>query len=107
MAAIHGDRARASASGLADLKAGRVKALIATDIAARGIDIEAVSHVFNYELPNVAEAYVHRIGRTARAGGAGIAITLCDGARRHAARDREADPARHSCRGSALRRCAR
>ena len=53
-------------------KTGKVKALIATDIAARGIDVEAVSHVFNYELPNVPEAYVHRIGRTARAGAEGI-----------------------------------
>jgi ATP-dependent RNA helicase RhlE len=60
-----------------------------SDVAARGIDIEAVSHVFNYELPNVAEAYVHRIGRTARAGGAGIAITLCDGAERGMLREIE------------------
>jgi ATP-dependent RNA helicase RhlE len=79
VAAIHGDKSQGQRErALADLKAGRVKALIATDIAARGIDIEAVSHVFNYELPNVPEAYVHRIGRTARAGAEGIAITLCD-----------------------------
>jgi ATP-dependent RNA helicase RhlE len=90
VAAIHGDKSQGQRErALADLKAGRVKALIATDIAARGIDIEAVSHVFNYELPNVAEAYVHRIGRTARAGGAGIAITLCDGAERGMLREIE------------------
>jgi ATP-dependent RNA helicase RhlE len=79
VAAIHGDKSQGQRErALAALKSGRAKALIATDVAARGIDIEAVSHVFNYELPNVAEAYVHRIGRTARAGAAGIAITLCD-----------------------------
>jgi ATP-dependent RNA helicase RhlE len=79
VAAIHGDKTQAQRErALAAFKAGHAKALIATDIAARGIDIEAVSHVFNYELPNVPEAYVHRIGRTARAGAAGIAITLCD-----------------------------
>ncbi len=90
VAAIHGDKSQGQRErALADLKAGRVKALIATDIAARGIDIEAVSHVFNYELPNVPEAYVHRIGRTARAGGAGIAISLCDGAERGMLREIE------------------
>jgi ATP-dependent RNA helicase RhlE len=90
VAAIHGDKSQVQRErALADLKAGRVKALIATDIAARGIDIEAVSHVFNYELPHVPEAYVHRIGRTARAGGAGIAISLCDGAERGLLRDIE------------------
>jgi len=90
VAAIHGDKSQSQRErALADLKAGRVKALIATDIAARGIDIEAVSHVFNYELPHVPEAYVHRIGRTARAGGAGIAISLCDGAERGLLRDIE------------------
>jgi ATP-dependent RNA helicase RhlE len=79
VAAIHGDKTQGQRErALGAFKAGHAKALIATDIAARGIDIEAVSHVFNYELPNVPEAYVHRIGRTARAGAAGIAITLCD-----------------------------
>ncbi|MGH6840225.1 MAG: helicase-related protein, partial [Methylocella sp.] len=63
-------------------RAGRVRALVATDIAARGIDIDGISHVVNFELPEVAEAYVHRIGRTARAGAAGSAISLCDGAER-------------------------
>ena len=79
VASIHGDKTQGQRErALGAFKAGRAKALIATDVAARGIDIEAVSHVFNYELPNVPEAYVHRIGRTARAGAAGIAITLCD-----------------------------
>jgi ATP-dependent RNA helicase RhlE len=79
VAAIHGDKTQGQRErALAAFKAGHAKALIATDVAARGIDIEAVSHVFNYELPNVPEAYVHRIGRTARAGAEGIAITLCD-----------------------------
>jgi ATP-dependent RNA helicase RhlE len=58
-------------------KTGEIKALVATDIAARGIDVEAVSHVINFELPNVPEDYVHRIGRTARAGASGFAISLC------------------------------
>ncbi|MGH6986233.1 MAG: DEAD/DEAH box helicase [Caulobacteraceae bacterium] len=80
-AAIHGDKTQGQRErALADFKSGRVKALIATDIAARGIDVEAITHVFNYELPNVPEAYVHRIGRTARAGAGGLAITLCDAA---------------------------
>jgi ATP-dependent RNA helicase RhlE len=79
VAAIHGDKSQGQRErALSAFKTGQVKALIATDIAARGIDVEAVSHVFNYELPNVPEAYVHRIGRTARAGAEGIAITLCD-----------------------------
>ena len=57
---------------------GKVQVLVATDIAARGIDINKVSHVVNYELPNLAQDYVHRIGRTARAGASGAAISLCD-----------------------------
>src|SRR6185437_10382281 len=78
-AAIHGDKSQGQRErALAAFKAGRVTALIATDIAARGIDVDAISHVFNYELPNVPEAYVHRIGRTARAGAEGVAVTLCD-----------------------------
>ena len=63
--------------------------LVATDIAARGIDIDQVTHVVNYELPEVPEAYVHRIGRTARAGAAGIAISLCDVDERDLLRDIE------------------
>jgi ATP-dependent RNA helicase RhlE len=90
VAAIHGDKSQAQRErALAAFKSGHVKALIATDIAARGIDVEAVSHVFNYELPNVPEAYVHRIGRTARAGAEGIAITLCDRAELGLLRDIE------------------
>jgi ATP-dependent RNA helicase RhlE len=61
---------------LADFKAGRISVLVATDIAARGIDIDKLPHVVNFELPNVAEDYVHRIGRTARAGQEGHAISL-------------------------------
>jgi ATP-dependent RNA helicase RhlE len=90
VAAIHGDKSQGQRErALASFKAGHVKALIATDIAARGIDVDAVSHVFNYELPNVPEAYVHRIGRTARAGAEGIAITLCDRAELGLLRDIE------------------
>jgi ATP-dependent RNA helicase RhlE len=63
--------------------------LVATDIAARGIDVEEISHVINYELPNVPETYVHRIGRTARAGKSGVAISLCDGEERAYLRDIE------------------
>ena len=63
--------------------------LVATDIAARGIDIEGVTHVVNYDLPNVPESYVHRIGRTARAGAAGIAISFCNGEERAFLRDIE------------------
>lgn len=59
-------------------KSGQSRVLVATDIAARGIDIDNLSHVINYDIPNVAETYVHRIGRTGRAGAAGIAISLCD-----------------------------
>jgi ATP-dependent RNA helicase RhlE len=90
VAAIHGDKSQGQRErALADFKAGKVKALIATDIAARGIDVDAVSHVFNFELPNVPEAYVHRIGRTARAGAEGMAITLCDNAELGLLRDIE------------------
>jgi ATP-dependent RNA helicase RhlE len=63
---------------LADFRNGRLRILIATDIAARGIDVDGVSHVVNYDLPNIPESYVHRIGRTARAGADGIAISFCD-----------------------------
>jgi ATP-dependent RNA helicase RhlE len=76
--AIHGDKSQPQRErALAAFKAGACRALVATDIAARGIDVDAVSHVINYELPNVPEAYVHRIGRTARAGATGVAISLC------------------------------
>ncbi|MDR2189293.1 MAG: DEAD/DEAH box helicase [Azonexus sp.] len=76
-AAIHGDKTQgARTRALADFKAGKLTALVATDIAARGLDIDALPYVINYELPNVAEDYVHRIGRTGRAGLAGEAISL-------------------------------
>jgi ATP-dependent RNA helicase RhlE len=78
-AAIHGNKSqRQREITLEDFKQSRINVLVATDIAARGIDIDLVSHVVNYELPEVPEAYVHRIGRTARAGASGIAISLCD-----------------------------
>jgi ATP-dependent RNA helicase RhlE len=74
---IHGDKSQGQRErALAAFKAGQVRALVATDIAARGIDVEAVSHVVNFDLPNVPESYVHRIGRTARAGADGVAISL-------------------------------
>jgi len=77
-AAIHGDKSQSQRErALASFKAGKVRALIATDIAARGIDVDSVSHVIQYELPQVPESYVHRIGRTARAGAGGIAISFC------------------------------
>ena len=74
---IHGDKSQGQRErALAAFKAGSVRALVATDIAARGIDVDAVTHVVNYDLPNVPEAYVHRIGLTARAGADGVAISL-------------------------------
>ncbi len=77
-AAIHGDKNQSQRErALQAFRAGKLRALVATDIAARGIDVDDVSHVINYELPNVPEAYVHRIGRTARAGKTGVSITLC------------------------------
>src|SRR5207302_10282153 len=63
---------------LAAFRNGTVRTLVATDIAARGIDVDGISHVVNFDLPNVPETYVHRIGRTARAGAKRIAISLCD-----------------------------
>src|SRR5690606_11939929 len=78
-AAIHGNKAQnARQRALADFSAGHVKVLVATDIAARGIDVSNVSHVINFDMPVEAETYVHRIGRTARKGESGIAISLCD-----------------------------
>jgi len=75
---IHGDKSQGQRErALAQFKAGEVRVLVATDIAARGIDIDAVSHVVQYELPNVPESYVHRIGRTARAGADGSAVAFC------------------------------
>jgi len=82
-AAIHGNKSQGQRErALEAFRGGRTRVMVATDIAARGIDIDDVSHVVNFELPDVAEAYVHRIGRTARAGKGGLAISLCDGAER-------------------------
>ncbi len=77
--AIHGNKSQNQRERvLAAFRQGAVRILVATDIAARGIDVDGISHVVNFDLPNVPETYVHRIGRTARAGAAGIAISLCD-----------------------------
>jgi ATP-dependent RNA helicase RhlE len=90
VAAIHGNKSQPQRRhALADFRAAKVRVLVATDIAARGIDIDGVSHVVNYELPDVAESYVHRIGRTARAGAEGIAISLCGADERTQLRDIE------------------
>ncbi len=77
--AIHGNKSQnARQRALSNFKTGNTRVLVATDIAARGIDIDELSHVINYELPNIPETYVHRIGRTGRAGHTGIAISFCD-----------------------------
>jgi ATP-dependent RNA helicase RhlE len=77
--AIHGNKSQGQRErALGAFRNGASRTLVATDIAARGIDVEGVSHVINYDLPNVPETYVHRIGRTARAGAEGVAISLCD-----------------------------
>ena len=89
-ASIHGDKSQGQRErALASFKKGEVRALVATDIAARGIDIDSVTHVVNYELPNVPEAYVHRIGRTARAGAGGTAISFCSNDERSLLKDIE------------------
>jgi len=76
--AIHGNKSQNQRERvLAAFRDGKVRTLVATDIAARGIDVDGISHVINYDLPNIPESYVHRIGRTARAGADGIAISLC------------------------------
>ncbi len=78
-AAIHGNKSQNNRDrALASFCGGRIRILVATDIAARGIDVDRISHVVNFDLPHVAETYVHRIGRTGRAGAPGTAITLCD-----------------------------
>lgn len=78
-AAIHGNKSQNNRQrALNDFKGSKIRVLIATDIAARGIDIDELPHVVNYELPNVAETYVHRIGRTGRAGKQGVAVSFCD-----------------------------
>ncbi len=89
-AAIHGNKSQnARQSALKEFKSGRLKVLVATDIAARGIDIDELSHVFNYDLPNVPETYIHRIGRTGRAGLSGTAIAFCDTEEKKELRDIE------------------
>lgn len=78
--AIHGNKSQSSRqNALSNFKRGKLKVLVATDIAARGIDVDALEHVINFDLPDVAETYVHRIGRTGRAGASGFAISFCDG----------------------------
>ncbi|MEO6038153.1 MAG: helicase-related protein, partial [Saprospiraceae bacterium] len=77
--AIHGNKSQtARQNALSNFKSGRIRVLVATDIAARGIDVEELSHVINFELPNVPETYIHRIGRTGRAGLSGEAISFCE-----------------------------
>jgi ATP-dependent RNA helicase RhlE len=89
-AAIHGNKSQAARTrALADFKQGRITALVATEVAARGLDIKELPHVVNYDLPNVAEDYVHRIGRTARAGSNGSAISLVSDEEKSLLRDIE------------------
>src|SRR5690349_13148617 len=88
--AIHGNKSQNHRERtLAQFRSGEIRTLVATDIAARGIDVDGISHVINFDLPNVPETYVHRIGRTARAGAAGVAISLCDGEEAACLRDIE------------------
>jgi ATP-dependent RNA helicase RhlE len=104
--AIHGNKSQNQRERvLKNFRDGRVKTLVATDIAARGIDVEGISHVINFDLPNIPESYVHRIGRTARAGAEGIAISLCSHDERPFLRDiekliRMAIPATGETRGA-------
>ncbi|MCB9264114.1 MAG: DEAD/DEAH box helicase [Lewinellaceae bacterium] len=86
--AIHGNKSQtARQKALKNFKDGRTRVLVATDIAARGIDIDELSHVINFDLPNISETYVHRIGRTGRAGASGIALSFCDTEERPYLRD--------------------
>jgi ATP-dependent RNA helicase RhlE len=88
--AIHGNKSQNQRERvLASFREGRLRTLIATDIAARGIDVDGITHVVNFDLPNIADSYVHRIGRTARAGAEGIAISFCDHEERAYLRDIE------------------
>jgi ATP-dependent RNA helicase RhlE len=88
--AIHGNKSQnARQAALTNFKASRTRVLVATDIAARGIDIDELGHVINFDLPNVPESYVHRIGRTGRAGASGKAISFCDGEERAFLKDIE------------------
>lgn len=89
-AAIHGDKSQgARQQALSNFKEGKIRVLVATDIAARGIDIDSLAHVINFDIPNVAETYVHRIGRTGRAGASGTAISFCEQEERAYVRDIE------------------
>jgi len=89
-AAIHGNKSQsARQAALNNFKEGKLRVLVATDIAARGIDIDDLTHVVNYDLPEVPETYIHRIGRTGRAGNAGMAIAFCDGEQKADLRDIE------------------
>jgi len=89
-AAIHGNKSQSARQrALQSFKDGQTRVLVATDIAARGIDVDGISHVINFDLPNIPESYVHRIGRTARAGADGIAISFCDADERGYLRDIE------------------
>ncbi len=89
-AAIHGNKSQGQRErALGAFREGEIRVLVATDIAARGIDVDGITHVINFELPNVPESYVHRIGRTARAGRAGLAISFCDHTERAYLRDIE------------------
>lgn len=88
--AIHGNKSQtARQKALENFRSGKIRVLIATDIAARGIDIDDITHVINFDLPNESESYVHRIGRTARAGASGVAISFCDAEEKAFLRDIE------------------
>ena len=90
MAAIHGNKAQNQRErALEGFRSGRARVLVATDVAARGLDVDGITHVFNFDLPNEPEAYVHRIGRTGRAGASGTAIAFCDHQERPLLRDIE------------------
>ena len=105
---LHGNKAQnARVRALEDFRSGKVRVLVATDIAARGIDVPNISHVINYELPNEPESYVHRIGRTARAGAGGAALSFCDQSERPYLRRIEALMKRNvGCGGASSRRDA-
>jgi ATP-dependent RNA helicase RhlE len=86
--AIHGNKSQAARQrALGNFKSGETGVLVATDIAARGIDVDELAHVINYDLPNIPETYVHRIGRTGRAQASGVALSFCDGEERAYLRD--------------------
>ncbi|CAK0774995.1 ATP-dependent RNA helicase RhlE [uncultured Gammaproteobacteria bacterium] len=88
--ALHGNKSQgARQRALENFRSGGARVLVATDIAARGLDVDDVTHVINYELPNIPESYVHRVGRTARAGASGIAFSFCDPSERGFLRDIE------------------